>query len=145
MALLNKTHKRQAYRIRKKIEKMAEINTAISPTDLRGGCLIASFSFATYLWQKGIKAELVLNRQHAFVMVGKMVYDVTATQFGSARKVLIKKHAKLDKQYYWKPEARYTKLNHKFLRNVAGWPVLEVPDRVRKLLAQNYSVDNKWR
>lgn len=52
--------------------------------DLCGACAVASYMLFYRLCQLGVNSKLVIDEdeEHAFVMVGRIVVDATATQFG---------------------------------------------------------------
>lgn len=53
----------------------------IDPSDLMGGCAIASTRLFLELQKLGIPAELCVTHTHAFLVVDGHILDVTATQF----------------------------------------------------------------
>jgi len=64
------------------------------PPNLQGACAMVSYTLKLTLRRLGVPAEFVLRRHesggidHAWVEVGELVVDATATQFGARARVL---------------------------------------------------------
>lgn len=82
-----------ASRVRKAVKKWVYPNPAISHRRLAGACGIASYTLYKALKRKGYNPNLVCWVSqfggHAWVELGDIVIDVTATQFGKYPAVYI--------------------------------------------------------
>jgi hypothetical protein len=81
-------------------------------SDLNGVCFDASRQLFLLAKDNGLAVEIGIGDGHAFVLLDNTVVDVTATQFGKRRKVLIAKRKQLEKQHWhhcrpWKLESRH--------------------------------------
>jgi hypothetical protein len=90
--------KRIAYRVREKCELYAlnVISRDLDPKELMGLCAIASFTLCTELEKAGIEAEVYEGKydtwfEHCWVVVDDKIVDITATQFGTKRRVSVRK------------------------------------------------------
>jgi hypothetical protein len=71
-------------------------------SSLQGACAVASVMIFRQLRALGFPAQLVLASDdcHCFVMVGKVVIDATATQFGfDCPDVVVGTHRELERRY----------------------------------------------
>lgn len=100
--------------------------TASFKETLRGYCAICSFSIFEKLLEKGIDAEFVenKNRTHAFVLVGDLVVDVTAKQFGKYPQVMIRDIGSMGKTWKVGKRAKTIKEVKKIMED---WPVWQQP------------------
>lgn len=92
-------------------------------SDMCGFCFDASRQLFRLAKDNGIKdVEIGLNDGHAFIIFNKdMIVDVTATQFGKKRKVLVGKIKRLKRQksktQSWPPHPWSAKTSHKTIRS----------------------------
>lgn len=93
---------------------------------LNGYCAICSFNIFSQLRSKNIEATFVENksRNHAFVLVGEWVIDVTATQFGNYPKVMIRKIEELG--HYWRV-GKVAKTTEEVKAIIRDWPRSQQP------------------
>lgn len=88
---------RAAHEVRSEFERVAEREESwyINRKNLAGLCARASYALVLALAAEGVEAELVLGRYdgkgHCWVEVAGHVVDVTATQFGTKRRVAVSK------------------------------------------------------
>ena len=83
--------------------------------NLGGACFDATRQLFCLARDYGITVQIGLGDGHAFVLLGDTIVDVTATQFGKYRKVLVSKLGRLAKrvyfcQYPWKLESRHNSI-----------------------------------
>ena len=77
-----------AVKTRKQAEKFAKREKF--PADLNGCCFWASRELFKNLKRLNYRVGLAMNEGHSFVIYGKYLIDLTATQFGVYPKVYIK-------------------------------------------------------
>jgi hypothetical protein len=70
--------------VRQAFEKLEPYNS-----DLRDCCYRASVQLVYLAQKEGIPAEIGTAPGHVFVLLGNTIVDVTATQFGKRRKVVV--------------------------------------------------------
>jgi hypothetical protein len=81
-------------------------------SNLGGACFDASRQLFRLAKDNGLVVEIGIGDGHAFVLLNNTVVDVTATQFGKRRKVLVAKRKQLEKQrsfnhWPWRLESRH--------------------------------------
>lgn len=90
---------RLAQIVRRAYEKIYGENS-----DLGGACFDASRQLFRLAKDNGLAVEIGFGADHAFVLLGDTIVDVTATQFGKRRKVVVANRRWLQKQRldgYW--------------------------------------------
>jgi hypothetical protein len=78
---------------------------------LNGLCAIASAELFKLLSDAPLPAKprIAINSHHCFVLYKNCIIDVTATQFGYERKIIIKNKKKTNK-YFWERKAVFNNL-----------------------------------
>ncbi len=101
-------------------------------------CAITSYEIFLALHRKKILAKFCVNKYHAFVMVGDIVIDVTATQFDSELpEVVISEKWRLPKKKSWAGAGIWTVThqtsNPKRIKSLLkDWPTEQQPVAMQK-------------
>jgi hypothetical protein len=110
---------------RKWTEEFAIKNPHIGdPVDLSSYCAIAAGKLCSMLQEAGVDAKIANNDSHAFVLVDDYIVDITATQFGAPKKVMLVT-AKMGTRFKWFWEIDKVHLNKTAFRSsqrLQGWP-----------------------
>ena len=121
--------------VRQAFEKLEPYNS-----DLRGCCYHASVQLAYLAQKEGIPAEIGTAPEHVFVLLGNTIVDVTATQFGKRRKVVVGDLRTLISQtccgyVYMKPWFLQNRISNLRSLQDYGWHKTSRRDRIAVLTA----------
>ena len=100
--------------------------------DLSGWCAIASMKISRKLKKAGIPHKLHIAvenycERHVFVTVNDYLIDVTATQFGIRKSVVVRQFSKAQEYEFWRSKHSFDDINS--LKNhmiKTGWPTAQI-------------------
>lgn len=124
--------RRLACETRSWAEKENEERNKPFSNDLCGMCAIAAAELFKRLTEAGISARISANHDHCFVEAldasgrGGLIVDVTATQFGRDKIMIIHRAAlgdRMDDSYFWNAHFKFRSIEelHNWLADT-GWP-----------------------
>jgi aspartokinase-like uncharacterized kinase len=129
-----------ARKVRKSLEIFAKDNNY--PEDLKGLCAIASIVLAKKMIENGYSARLIYGDYtkrgdlsgHCWVVSSKKIYDLTATQFGFSKILVI---SNKDEILYHYQKNHKISLASDYSKHFNHWVELTKPtsDKIEKVLA----------
>ena len=99
-----------AARTRKWCERLNKEIGYFYEADLEGMCCIASVELHLRLAEVGIHSSIIANTEHCFLVVNKMIVDITATQFGQTDEIYITPYL-AERTGWWRRHRRFEDAN----------------------------------